>query len=69
MDSNYIINRLRATPYKFPTVALLQTRLDNLEEETKCEILLNLKQQLNKTYNLDIQAPLSQLVYRLPIAS
>lgn len=69
MDSNYIINRLRATPYKFPTVALLQTRLDNLEEETKCEILLNLKQQLNKTYNLDIQALLSQLVYRLPIAS
>lgn len=69
MDSNYIINRLKTTPYKFPTVALLQTRLDNLGEETKEEILLSLKKQLYIESNMDIQKPLSQLVYKLPIAS
>ncbi len=69
MDSHYFINRLKSTPFKFPTVALLQTRLDNLEEDAKYEILSSLKKQLYKESNMDIQKPLSQLVYRLPIAS
>lgn len=69
MDSSYIIDRLKSTPYKFPTLVLLQTRLDNLGEETKEEIILSLKKQLYIESNMDIQKLLSQLVYRLPIAS
>jgi len=69
MDSHYIINRLKSTPFKFTTVSLLKTRLNNLNEETKCEILSNLKKQLYRESNMDIQEQLSELVYRLPIAS
>ncbi len=69
MDSNYIIDRLKATPYKYPTVALLQTRLNNLDEEIKGEILSSLKKQLHMTSNIDIQVPLEELVYHLPKAS
>ncbi len=69
MDSHYIIERLKSTPYKYPTVALLKTRLNNIDEETKHEILTSLKKQLYKESNMDIQEPLSELVYRLPIAS
>jgi hypothetical protein len=69
MDSNYIIERLKATPYKYPTVAVLQSRLNKLDKEEKEIILSNLKKQLYKERNLDIQQPLAELVYRLPIAS
>lgn len=69
MDSNYIINRLKSTLYKYPTVALLQSRLNNLDEESKYEILSSLKKQLYQESNIDILQPLSELVYRLPIAS
>lgn len=69
MDSHYIIDRLKSTPYKYPTVAILQTRLSNLNEEQKEEILCNLKKQLYRESNMDIQQQLSTLVYRLPIAS
>ncbi len=69
MDSHYIISRLKATPYKYPTVAALQTRLNNLDEEIKNEILSSLKKQIYKTSNLDIQVPLEELVYHLPHAS
>lgn len=68
MDSHYIINRLKSTPFKYPTMAILQTRLSNLDEESKSEILCNLKKQLYRESNMDIQVPLSTLVYRLPIA-
>lgn len=69
MDSHYIIERLKSTPYKYPTVALLKTRLNNIDEATKHEILTSLKKQLYKESNMDIQEPLAELVYRLPIAS
>lgn len=69
MDSHYIINRLKSTPYKYPTVALLQTRVNNLEEGEKNELLSSLKKQLHMTSNLDIQLPLKELVYHLPSAS
>lgn len=69
MDSHYIINRLKSTPFKYPTMAILQTRLSNLDEESKGELLSNLKKQIYKESNMDIQPQLSTLVYKLPIAS
>ncbi len=68
MDSNYIINRLKSTPYKYPTVDLLRTRLSNLDEDKKAEILSSLKKQINRESNMDIQEPLTRLVY-LPNAA
>lgn len=69
MDTNYIINRLKSTPFKVTTVSFLKTRLNNLEEIKKFQILSDLKKQLKKERNYDIQESLSELVYRLPIAS
>jgi hypothetical protein len=67
MDSHYIINRLKASPYIYQTVALMQTRLNQLDEESKEEILINLKKQIHKECNLDIKQPLAELVYHIPI--
>ena len=69
MDSNYIINRLKSTPYKYPTVELLRNRLKNLEETEKFEVLSILKQELWEEKNIDIHEPLIELVYRMPMAS
>jgi hypothetical protein len=69
MDSHYIIERLKSTPFKYPTVALLKTRLNNLDERQKEELLISLRKQIHMAENLDIQQPLSELVYHLPIAS
>ena len=69
MDSHYIINRLKSTPFKYPTMAILQTRLSNLDEESKGELLSSLKKQIYKESNMDILPQLSTLVYKLPIAS
>ncbi|WP_293895003.1 hypothetical protein [Flavobacterium sp.] len=69
MDSRYIINRLKSTPYKYPTLAILQSRLSNLDEEKKYEIMSSLKKQLYIESNIDIQQQLSTLVYHLPLAS
>lgn len=68
MDSHYIIKRLKSTPYKYPTMAILQSRLSNLDEEKKYEIMESLKKQLYRESNSDIQQQLSTLVYRFPIA-
>ena len=65
MDSNYIIERLKSTLYKYPTMIILQTRLNNLDEESKNEILISLKKQLYRESNMDIQQQLSTLVYPL----
>lgn len=69
MDSNYIINRLKGTPYKYPTVDLLRTRLRNLEEGKKNEIVSNLKIEVWKQRNTDIHEPLLELLYKMPLAS
>ena len=69
MDTDYIINRLKSTPYKFTTVAFLKARINNMEEHRKQEVLLSLRKQLDKESNLDIQESIFELVYRLPIAS
>ena len=69
MDSNYIINRLKSTPYKFPTVEVLRTRLRNLDEAKRHEILSVLKIELWKQRNTDIHEPLHELVHRMPMAS
>jgi hypothetical protein len=66
MDSDYIIYRLKSTPYKFPTLDLLKRRLNNLDEERKEQILINLKKQLYAERNMDIQQQLNELVYYLP---
>ena len=69
MDSHYIIERLKSTPYKYPTVALLQTRLSNLDEDSKNELLASLKKQFYRTSNIDIQELIGVLLYRTPMAS
>ena len=69
MDSNYIISRLKSTPYKYPTVAVLRNRLSNLDEKRKFEIMESLKKQLYMERNHDIQEPLEELLFRIPLAS
>ena len=69
MDSNYIINRLKTTPFKYPTVELLRSRLRNLDENARYEILSSLKKEVWKERNIDIHEPLIELVYRMPLAS
>ena len=69
MDSNYIINRLKTSLYKYPTAELLKTRLRNLEEEKRNEIVSNLKVALHKHSNVDIHEPLFKLLYHAPMAS
>lgn len=69
MDSNYIIDRLKATRYKYPTVAFLRTRLQNLEDTQRKEVISHLKIELCKAKNVDIHEPLTDLLYRMPIAS
>ena len=69
MDSNYIITRLKSTPFKYPTVELLRSRLKNLDENIRFEILSSLKKELWKEKNVDIYEPLIELVYRMPLAS
>ena len=69
MDSNYIITRLRSTLYKFPTAAILRNRLNNLDEQTRFHITENLKKEFHKERNHDIQQPLQELLFRMPIAS
>lgn len=69
MDSNYIITRLRSTPYKFPTAAILRERLNNLDEYTRYQVTERLKKEVYKERNHDIQQPLEELLFRMPIAS
>jgi len=69
MDSNYIINRLKSTVYKYPTAQLMQNRLRNLDESQRSEIVSNLKTELHKHRNADIHEPLFELLYRMPLAS
>ncbi|MFC6097624.1 hypothetical protein ACFPVY_13285 [Flavobacterium qiangtangense] len=69
MDSNYIITRLKSTQFKYPTVELLRSRLKNLDENIRFEILSSLKKELWKEKNVDIYEPLIELVYRMPLAS
>lgn len=69
MDSNYIINRLKSTPYKFPTVEVLRSRLRNLDAKKRHEIISVLKTELWKERNVDIHEPLHELVHRMPLAS
>lgn len=69
MDSNYIISRLKSTPYKYPTVDLLRTRLRNLDETKRHEVVTSLKAELWMARNVDIHEPLLELLYRMPLAS
>lgn len=69
MDSEYIIYRLKSTQFKYPTVALLKTRLNNMDEEKKEQVIINLKRQLYAERNLDIQLLLKELIYHFPAAS
>jgi hypothetical protein len=69
MDSNYIINRLKSTPFKYPTVGLMRSRLENLDEKDRNEIFSNLKVEVWKHRNADIHEPLLELIYKMPMAS
>jgi glycine cleavage system regulatory protein len=63
MDSNYIINRLKTTLYKYPTAEVLRTRLQNMDPESRKKVLTNLKMELHKQNNEDIVDPLTEVVY------
>jgi len=69
MDSNYIINRLKSTLYKYPTADLLRTRLRNLDQDQRRQVVANLKMELCKASNADIHEPLFELLYKMPLAS
>ena len=69
MDSHYIIDRLKSTPYKYATLGVLKTRLSNLDEVSKEKILSSLKKQLYIESNIDIKLQLAELVYPLVAAS
>jgi hypothetical protein len=69
MDSDYIINRLKTTLYKYPTANLLRTRLQNLDEHRRSQIVSSLKIELCRERNVDIHEPLFELLYRTPLAS
>jgi len=69
MDSKYIINRLKSTLYKYPTVQLMKSRLSNLGESERYEIVSNLKVELYKHRNVDIHEPLFELLYKSQLAS
>jgi len=69
MDANYIINRLKSTLFKYPTVDLLRNRLKNLDEKRRNSIVSSLKIELYKHKNSDIQEPLVELLYKMPLAS
>ena len=68
MDSHYIVNRLKSTFYKYHTAQLLKSRLRNLSELDRNEVVSNLKVELHKHNNSDIHEPLFELLYRSPIA-
>jgi hypothetical protein len=68
MDSKYIVGRLKATPYKFPTAQILRTRLENLEADKRQQVVTSLKMELCRECNLDIYEPLSEVVHRLRAA-
>ena len=69
MDSNYIIERLKSTPFKYSTVEVLRNRLNNLEDYQRQQIISALKLQIYKERNMDIQEPLNQLIYQLPLTA
>ena len=69
MDANYIINRLKSTLFKYPTVDLLRNRLKNLDEKRRNSIVSSLKIELYKHKNSDIHEPLVELLYKMPLAS
>ena len=69
MDSKYIIARLKSTPFKYPTADLLRSRLNNLEQDQRQQIISNLKFELCRECNTDIYEPLFELLYKMPIAS
>ena len=69
MDSNYIINRLKSTPFKYPTVDLLRKRLKNIEEEKRQKIVFNLKIELWKQRNTDIHESLFELLNKMPVSA
>lgn len=69
MDANYIINRLKSTLFKYPTVDVLRNRLRNLDEKRRNSIVSSLKIELYKHKNSDIQEPLVELLYKMPLAS
>lgn len=69
MDTNYIITRLKATPYKYSTVDLMRLRLKNIDEDSRHKIVSNLKIEVWKECNTDIHEPLLELLHRMPLAS
>ncbi|RZJ35317.1 MAG: hypothetical protein EOO51_05385 [Flavobacterium sp.] len=64
MDANYVINRLKSTPYKFPTAEVLRQRLHNLSDPERAQILNSLKAELWKEKNIDIHEPLHDMMLR-----
>ncbi len=69
MDTEYIIERLKTTPYKYATVEILKRRLSNVADYLRVQIVDNLKKELRKEENSDIYYLIKELLYRKPISS
>ncbi len=69
MDSEYIIERLKTTPYKYATVEVLKRRLGNVADYLRNQIVDNLKKELRREENTDIRHLIHDLLYRKPLSS
>ena len=62
IDSNYIIQRLKLTPYKPYTVQLLRMQLENIDKFHRQLLFSDLKTELNANDNLDIYQQICELI-------
>jgi len=64
MSTEYVISRLQSAQYKYPTAQILRTRIKNLDQEKRMQLLSGLKIELHRERNLNIFEPLSEVIYR-----
>ncbi len=69
MDSDYIIERLRAAPYRYATLQALQRILENMADYMRDQIIEKLKKEIRKEENSDIYHLLADLLHKRPLSS
>lgn len=62
MDANYIVNRLKSSPYKNFTVQVLKNRLENLDENQRGAVYSGLKVEVHRHHNFNIHEYLRELL-------
>ncbi|HEY0091764.1 MAG TPA: hypothetical protein VGB43_04680 [Flavobacterium sp.] len=69
METSYIINRLKSTPYKFTELERVRDRIKKLPDDDRISLINNIRQQLNHYISSDIGRPLQELVRSFDILS